>query len=102
MVDDIKPHIIGITESLANSDITEAVLGRQCYVMFRKDIMGRRGGGVLLYIKKTTPAYEVQLQDEAECNEAIWCKLVTGHTTVIIGVVYRFPNISKQNNEKNT
>ena len=27
--------------------------------MFRKDRMGRRGGGVLLYIKETIPAYEV-------------------------------------------
>ena len=68
--------------------------------MFRKDIVGRRGGGVLLYIKDTIPAYEVQLQEEADCNEAIWCKLVTGHTTVTIGVVYRCPNITKQNNEK--
>ena len=34
------------------------------------------------------------------CNESIWCKLVTGHTTVTIGVVYRCPNITKQNNEK--
>ena len=33
-------------------------------------------------------------------NEAIWCKLVTGHKTVTIGVVYRWPNITKQNNEK--
>ena len=54
----------------------------------------------LLYIKDTIPAYEVQLQEEADCNEAIWCNLVTGHTTVIIGVVYRCPNITKQNNEK--
>ena len=68
--------------------------------MFRKDRMVRRGGGVLLYIKDTIPAYEVQLQEEADCNEAIWCKLVTGHTTVTIGVVYRCPNITKQNNEK--
>ena len=53
---------------------------------------------MLLYIKETIPAYEVQLQEEADCNEgheAIWCKLVTGHTTVTIGVVYRFPNITK-------
>ena len=28
------------------------------------------------------------------------CKLVTGHTTVTIGVVYRCPNLTKQNNEK--
>ena len=39
------------------------------------------------------------MQEEAYCNEAIWCKLVTGHTTVTIGVVYRCPNITKQNNE---
>ena len=100
MVDDIKRHIIGITESWANNDITYAELGLEGYVMFRKYRIGRRGGGVLLYIKETIPAYEVQLQEEADCNEAIWCKLVTGHTTVTIGVVYRCPNITKQNNEK--
>ena len=77
MVDEIKPHIIGITESWANNDITDAELGLEGYVMFRKDRIGRRGGGVLLYIKETIPAYEVQLKEEADCNEAIWCKLVT-------------------------
>ena len=100
MVDDINPHIIGITESWANNDITDAELGLEGYVLFRKDRIGRREGGVLLYIKETIPAYEVQLQEEADCNEVMWCKLVTGHTTVTIGVVYRCPNIAKQNNEK--
>ena len=37
MVDDIKPHIIGITESWANNDVTDAELGLEGYVMFRKD-----------------------------------------------------------------
>ena len=55
---------------------------------------------MLLYTKDTIPAYEVQLQEEADCNEAIWCKLVTGHKTVTIGVVYRCPNITQPNNEK--
>ena len=40
------------------------------------------------------------LQEEADCKEALWCNLVTGHTTVTIGVVYRCPNITIQNNEK--
>ena len=44
MVNDIKPHIIGITESWANNDITNAELGLEGYVMFRKDRIGRRGG----------------------------------------------------------
>ena len=55
---------------------------------------------MLLYINETIPAYEVQLPDQADCNEAIWCKLVTGHKTVTIGVVYRCPNITKQSNQK--
>ena len=75
-------------------------MGLEGYVIFRKDRIGRRGGGVLLNINDTIPTYEVQLQEKADCNEAIWCNLVTGHTTVIIGVVYRCPNITKQNNEK--
>ena len=105
MVNEIKPHIIRITESWANNDVTDAEFGLEGYVMIRKDRMGRRGGGLLLYIKETIPAYEAQLQEEAYCNDAIWCKLVTGHTivtghtTVTIGVVYRCPNITKQNNE---
>ena len=51
MVEDIDPHIIGITESWANTDITDAELGLTGYVMFRRDRIGRRGGGVILYIK---------------------------------------------------
>ena len=43
MVDDIKPHIIGITESWAHSDITDAELGLEGYVMFRKDRIGKKG-----------------------------------------------------------
>ena len=62
MVDETKPHIIGITESWANNDITDAELGLEGYVMFRKDRMGRIGGGVLLYIKETIPPYEVQFR----------------------------------------
>ena len=54
MVDDIKPHIVGITESWANNDITNAELGLEGYVMFRKDRIGRRGGGVILYINTRT------------------------------------------------
>ncbi len=96
MVHDSDPHIIGITESLANKDITDAELGQDGYVMFRKDRMGRRGGGVLLYVKDTIPAFEVQLKEEADCEEAIWCTLVTGHKTVTMGVIYRCPNITKE------
>ena len=52
MVEDINPHIIGITESWVNKDISNAELGLTRYVMFRRDQIGRRRGGVILYILK--------------------------------------------------
>ena len=79
MVEDNDPHIIGITESWATPDISDAELGMTGYVMFRKDRIGRRGGGVILYIKESIQAYEIKLEKEAECEEAVWCNIVTGN-----------------------
>ena len=55
-----------------------------------------------MYINDTIPTYEVQLQDEADCNEAIWCNLVTGHTAVTIGVVYCCPKKPNRTMKKYT
>ena len=57
MVEDIDLHIIGITESWATTDISHAELGMTGYVMFRKDRIWRRGGGVILYIKESIQVY---------------------------------------------
>ena len=61
MIEDIDTHIIGITESWANKDITDAELGLTGYVMFRRDRIGRRGGGVILYTKESIQAYQIKL-----------------------------------------
>ncbi|RWZ45908.1 endonuclease/exonuclease/phosphatase family protein, partial [Labedella phragmitis] len=100
MVEDTDPHIIGITESWANKEISDAELGLPGYVMFRKDRIGRRGGGVILYIKESIQAYEIILEKEADCEEAVWCNIVTGNSTLTVGLVYRSPNISIEDNEK--
>ncbi|KAK2163834.1 hypothetical protein NP493_1444g01019 [Ridgeia piscesae] len=70
------------------------------YVMFRKDRLGRRGGEVILYIKESIQAYEIKLEKEAECEEAVWCNIVTGNSTLTVELVYRSPNISMEENEK--
>ena len=79
VVEYTDPHIIGITESWANTSITDAELGLTGYVMFRRDRMGIRGGGVILYVKDSIQAYEIKLEWEAEGDEAVWCKLVSGN-----------------------
>ena len=88
MVEDIDPHIIGITESWANTDITDAELGLTGYVMFRRDRMGRRGGGVILYVKEYIQAYEIKLERKADYDDAVWCKIVSGNSKLTIGLVY--------------
>ena len=47
--------------------------------MFRRDQLGRMGGGVILYVKETIQAYEIKLEREADCDEAVWCKIVSGN-----------------------
>ena len=76
MVADIDPHIIGITESWANIDITDAELGLTGYVMFRRDRIERRGGRVISYVKESIQAYEIKLEREANCDAAVWCKII--------------------------
>ena len=97
MVVNIDLHIIGITESQAITDISDAELG---YIMFTKDKIGRRGGGISLYINKSIQAYEIKLEKEPECEEAVWYNIVTGNSTLTCGLVYRSPNISIDENEK--
>ena len=98
MVADIDPHVIGLTESWANKDIVDAELALTGYVMFRKDRRERREGGVILYIKESIQAYEITLKSEADCEEAIWCNIVTRNSTLTI-VVYS-PNIGQEEDVK--
>ena len=101
MVEDINPHIVGMTESWANNDISDAELGLTGYVMFRRDRIGRRGGGVISYIiKESIQAYKIKLEREANCDEAVWCNKVTGNSPLIIGLVYRSANINEEDNIK--
>jgi len=39
--------------------------------MFRKGRIGRRGGGVILYVIEYIQAYEIKLEKEAECEESV-------------------------------
>ena len=100
MVADIDPHVIGITESWANKDIVDAELALTGYAMFRKDRRERRGGGVILYIKESIQAQEITLKTEADCEEAIWCNILTRNSTLTIGVGYHNPNIGQEEDVK--
>ena len=58
------------------------------------------GGGVILYVKESIQAYEIKLEREADCDEAVWCKIVSGNSKLTIGLVYQSPNINEEDNTK--
>ena len=53
-------------------------LGLTGYVMFRRDRIGRREGGVILYINESIEAYEIKLESETDCDKVVWCNIITG------------------------
>ena len=65
--------------------------------MYRRDRIGR---GVILYVKESNQAYEIKLEREADYDEAVWCKIVSGNSKLTIGLVYRSPNINEKDNTK--
>ena len=66
--------------------------------MFRRDRIGRRGGEVILYVKESIQAYEIKLEREADYDETVCCKIVSGNSKLTIGIVYRCPNLNEEDN----
>ena len=46
------------------------------------------------------PGQQITLKSEADCEETIWCNIVTKNSTLTIGVVYRGPNIGQEEDVK--
>ena len=61
--------------------------------------MEQEKGGIV-YIKESIQAYEIKLEREADCDEAVWCNIVTGNSKCSIGLAYRKPNINEEDYTK--
>ena len=48
------------------------------YVMFKKNRQERRGDGVIVYIRDSIQAYDIQMEKEAECEEACAAQFYEG------------------------
>ena len=82
-----------ITESWANANIGDGEININGYTVFRKDRTNRIGGGVLLYVKNNNKAIHRTDLDNDEC-EMVWCELLNNKEKTLVGVCYRSPNSS--------
>jgi exonuclease III len=92
LVDEYKPDIIGISETWANDQILEAELRLDGYYIFRRDRVGKRGGGVLLYVANSIKSKERKIDETADFKEYINCEIEISGNKFKLVLCYRPPN----------
>ena len=92
--------IISVTETWATVDIKDAELSIDGYSMYRMDRKVTRGGGVVLYIKENLRSNIDNKMMSEQFQDSVWCSVKTNEKTLLIGVCYRSPQSSKENNMK--
>lgn len=93
LIDDNKSNILVFTETWLNPDITddEILPHTQSYNIYRKDRSGKRGGGVLLGIRKSLTPFLVNSKSSLKI---VWVSVIINTTKLLIGVCYRPPDAS--------
>ncbi|PKU40382.1 dtw domain-containing protein 2 [Limosa lapponica baueri] len=92
--------LIGITVTWWDGSCDWSV-GMEGYRLFRKDRLGRRGGGVALYVNDELECVELHLGMDEDPTESLWVRIKgsTGAGDVTVGVCYRPPHQSDREDE---
>jgi len=92
--------LIGITESWANDYVNDAELYIEGFNMFRKDRNKIKGGGLLLYVNARLKASLNTVLTNSDFEEALWCNLQIDQQHLTVGLCYRSPASTADNNHK--
>ena len=93
------PDVIGISETWLEDNIVDNDLIVNDYNIYRHDRVKKIGGGVLLLVWKGIKTI-IREDLTNKFNEIVWCDLITINRKLIIGVCYRSPSITIED-EKN-
>lgn len=87
-----KPHVITLSETWLNNNISDDEIKLDNYVLYRKD-RGTRGGGLLTYVTSNLTA-ELILPSENPLHFECLFDKITLHDNkrLIIGNIYKPPN----------
>jgi exonuclease III len=101
VINEVKPMIIGITETWGNEDVSEAYLKLDGYqVPYRNDRKDRKGG-VCLIVHESLKAVLCEDLTLSNFEESVWCKIDVGNNdTLLVGTVYRSTSSPSHNNEE--
>ena len=88
-----------ITESWAKPSLDDIFFTIFGYSLYRRDRVGSKGGGILIYVLDSLPSVEV-LEQELVCfDDCSACKIsLPDGSSLMIAAFYRSPNSSDTNN----
>ena len=87
-----EPDVVVATETWLNSNIYDAELESDDFVIYRRDRERSTGGGVLIAVHNSINSTEIKTENENA--ETIWAKLIlTSQQNITIGACYR-PNVA--------
>lgn len=83
--------IVGVTETWLHDGVDEERVKVDRYTFIRQDRLGRRGGGVGMFIKNDIN-FNILFRESSEYVDHIWIKILLQKTCYVIGNLYRPPN----------
>lgn len=96
-------HVVAVTETWANSGVGDAELMIDGYSMYRRDRreeLGCRGGGVIMYVRDSLRSeLNVKLTEEP-FEESVWCDIWIGVRKLLMGTCYRSTASDSENNNR--
>ena len=90
--------IIGICETWLKDNILDNKLIFNDYNIYKHDRVKTIGSGVLLLVQKSIKTI-IREDLKNKFNEIVWCDLITINRKLIIGVCYRSPSITIEDNK---
>ena len=95
-----KPDIVSITETWLNISENHLIseVNIPGYNMFLNCRENKRGGGVLLYIKDTINATEIN-KEKRSAYESVYVKIKINKQYLIIATIYRPPKMTPENDK---
>ncbi|XP_069936301.1 uncharacterized protein [Cherax quadricarinatus] len=90
--------IIGITESWFN--LKDREIPSECniqgYKLSHTDRINRKGGGVVMYVRENLNCLRHDIRLATSNTESVWLQFLEGRDKLILGVIYRPPNLDRE------
>jgi hypothetical protein len=87
-------------ETWASSAIVDSELMLDGYGMYRVDRQEGKGGGIILYVKETLRSSLCSVLTNFGFAKSVWCVVELRTVKLLVGVCYRNPTSSPENNAK--